>query len=233
MTGDNVYSDHIMPTKDNSVNIKDLPEPGKPYHHGDLRSALVESGLRLLATRDADDLGLREVARDVGVSATAIYRHFPDKGALMRALALAGVERLALAQRSATAQAGGGKPGFLASGLAYVHFAADNPALFRLIFSCAQPDDLLEASLDTVSSAMRDLRQDIERLMPPGLPDATRTAVALHAWALVHGLAQLVLDRQIRANWALIERVLTGFAVLLDSPPTALQGPAEQKAPGR
>ena len=215
---DNVYSDHIMPVKDNSVNIKSLPEPGKPYHHGDLRSALVESGLKLLATRNADDLGLREVARDVGVSATAIYRHFPDKGALMSALALAGLERLAAAQRSATAAAGGGKPGFLARGLTYVRLAADNPALFRLIFSCAQPGDLLEAALDTVSTPMRDLREDIERLMPPGLPEAARKTTALHAWALVHGLAQLLLDRQIPADWALVERVLTGFAALLDMP---------------
>ena len=69
----------------------------KNYHHGDLRAAAIEAGLTLLEEREADDLGLREVARAVGVSATALYRHFPDKAALLRALASAGLERLAAA----------------------------------------------------------------------------------------------------------------------------------------
>ncbi|MEO7854737.1 MAG: TetR/AcrR family transcriptional regulator [Rubrivivax sp.] len=182
--------------------------PRESYHHGDLRSALLDAGLRLLEARTADDLGLRELAREVGVSATAIYRHFPDKGALMSALASEGLERLAQAQRTATRSAGGGKAGFLGSGLAYVRFATQNPALFRLIFSSAPSADPLEASLGSVSAAMRGLRQDIEALTPAGLPAAERKAAALHAWALAHGLAQLVLDKQIPADWKMIERVL-------------------------
>ncbi len=178
------------------------------YHHGDLRGALIDTGLRLLESRTADNLGLREVAREIGVSATAIYRHFPDKGALMSALAREGLERLASAQRAATHAAGGGEAGFLASGMAYVRFAAENPALFRLVFSSAQTCDVLDASLDSVSAAMRGLRQDLEGLLPESLSAADRKAAALHAWSLAHGLAQLVLDRQIAADWRLIERVL-------------------------
>ena len=212
-----------MATKDNSVNISAARPEGsaeparKSYHHGDLRAALVEAGLRLLRSRTADDLSLRELSREVGVSATAIYRHFPDKQALMAALAHEGVERLAAVQREASVRAGGGRAGFLASGLSYVRFAADNPALFRLVFSCAQTEDLLDASIDTVSSAMQGLRRDIEQLMPAALPDAARKAAALHAWALVHGLAQLLLDRQIPADWALIERTLSGSFTPLDA----------------
>lgn len=204
-----------MPTKDNSVNIK---ASAKPYHHGDLRAALVEAGLRLLQLRTADDLSLRELSREVGVSATAIYRHFPDKQALMAALAHEGVERLGRQQREVTRQAGSGRLGFVASGLAYVRFAADNPALFRLIFSCAHGEDLLDAAIDSVGTAMKGLRRDIEALMPAQLPDAARKAAALHAWALVHGLAQLLLDRQIPPDWALIERVIAGSMPLLDGP---------------
>jgi len=185
------------------------PAPRQGYHHGDLRSALLEAGLRLLRARSVDDLGLRELAREVGVSAAAIYRHFPDKNALMAALAVEGLERLGQAQRQATRAAGGGRAGFLASGMAYVRFAVDNPALFRLVFSAAQNCDPLEAQLDHVSTALHDLRRNIEALMPEGSPAAERKAAALHAWALVHGLAQLVLDRQIPADWALIERVLS------------------------
>ena len=212
-----------MATKDNSVNIstsrpEGFAEPArKSYHHGDLRAALVECGLRLLQSRTADDLSLRELSREVGVSATAIYRHFPDKQALMAALAHEGVERLAREQREASARAGGGRAGFLASGLSYVRFAAANPALFKLIFSCAQTEDPLDASIDSVSSAMQGLRRDIEKLMPAAMPDAARKAAALHAWALVHGLAQLLLDRQIPADWALIERTLSGSFTPLDT----------------
>lgn len=182
--------------------------PRQAYHHGDLRGALLDAGLRLLQSRSVDDLSLRELAREVGVSAAAIYRHFPDKHALMAALAIEGLERLATAQRRATRSAGGGAPGFLASGMAYVRFAVDNPALFRLVFSTACQDDPLEAQPDSVSAALGDLRDHIETLMPAGSPAAERKAAALHAWALVHGIAQLVLDRQIPADWRLIERVL-------------------------
>ena len=77
----------------------------RPYHHGDLRNALIEAGLRLLDARGPDgaqdDPGLREVAREVGVSPTAIYRHFPDKHALKSALATAGLVRLAQRQQQA------------------------------------------------------------------------------------------------------------------------------------
>jgi len=187
----------------------------RPYHHGDLRNALIDAGLHLLESRGPDgtqdDLGLREVARAVGVSPTAIYRHFPDKHALKAALAAEGLARLARRQQQASLQAGRGAAGFLASGLSYVHFAAEHPVLFRLMFSHAQPDDLLDASPDTVSAAMRGLREDIAQLMPPDGTAAQRKAAALHAWALVHGLALLLLDRQIPTDWVLIEQVLAGF----------------------
>lgn len=193
--------------------------PARRYHHGDLRNALVEAGLKLLESRAPDsaqdDLGLREVAREVGVSATAIYRHFPDKQALKAALAAAGLAQLAQRQQQASAQAGGGAAGFLASGLSYVHFAAEHPVLFRLVFSLAQPADLLDAPPDQVSAAMRGLREDIARLLPPSGPAARRKATALHAWALVHGLAMLVLDQQIPPDWVLIEQVLTGFGAVV------------------
>jgi AcrR family transcriptional regulator len=197
-----------------------VPE-ARRYHHGDLRNALVEAGLKLLEARGADgaqdDLGLREVAREVGVSPTAIYRHFPNKQALKAALAAEGLARLAQRQQQASARAGGGTAGFLASGLSYVHFAAEHPVLFRLVFSNAQPEDLLEASPDQVSAAMRGLREDIDRLLPAEEHAARRKATALHAWALVHGLATLVLDQQIPPDWGLIEQVLTSFGAVVAS----------------
>ena len=198
------------------------PRPPAPrgYHHGDLRNALLQAGLKLIETRAADDLGLREVAREVGVSATAIYRHFPDKQALKAALAQAGIEQLGQAQRLASQQAGGGRAGFLASGLTYVRFAADHPVLFRLIFQCVPATDMLDAAPSSVSTALRGLRDDIAGLMPAGSSAAQRKAGALRAWALVHGLALLLLDQQIPADWGLIEQVLKGFDQPLGPPPS-------------
>ena len=221
---DNVDNDHIMPSNGYSVNMNPpvrKDQTARPYHHGDLRQALIDAGLRLIETRAEDDLGLRELAREVGVSPTAIYRHFPDKQALKAALAGAGLVRLAVSQQQASAKAGGGAACFLASGMAYVRFAAGQPVLFRLIFSHAAVDDLLDADPSRQSTAMRGLRDDVDRLVPPGCPAAERKALALHAWALVHGLARLVLDQQIPPDWALIERVLAGMVTLLGNGRTA------------
>jgi AcrR family transcriptional regulator len=183
----------------------------KAYHHGDLRAAAIQAGLTLLEDRAADDLGLREVARAVGVSATALYRHFPDKAALLRALAAEGLERLAEAQRSAARAAGGGKAGFAATGRAYVGFALDNPALFRLIFSTmAPPGDPFGRSPEEAPDAFLMLRDHAALMAPPGAGPEAAKLIALEAWALVHGLAILILDGQIERDDALIAAMLGG-----------------------
>lgn len=181
----------------------------KSYHHGDLRAAAIEAGLKLLEDREADDLGLREVARAVGVSATALYRHFPDKAALLRALAEEGLDRLAAVQAEAAAAAGGGKAGFAATGRTYVRFALDNPALFRLIFSAATPGpDRFADAPEGTAEAFCMLRDNAARAAPPGAgPEAARL-IAVEAWALVHGLAVLILDGQLPRDDALIDAVI-------------------------
>lgn len=180
-------------------------EAGKAYHHGDLRAAAIETGLALLETRTADDLGLREIARTVGVSATALYRHFPDKKALMTALAGEGLRRLSEVQHEAAERAGGGKAGFAATGAAYVRFALANPALFRLIF--ANPD-MDSAALAHEDSAMAFLKENARAAAATHGGDAE--VIAIHAWSCAHGLAMLMLDRQIPADDAIIDRVVGG-----------------------
>ena len=181
----------------------------KAYHHGDLRKALIETGLGLLRRRTADDLSLREVARAVGVSATAVYRHFPDKGALMAALAAEGLARLAAAQHAASDAAGGGVAGFSATGAAYVRFALANPALFRLIF--ANPDSIKLQSGGHEDDAMAFLRANAALLAEGRAGDAQ--VIALRAWAIAHGLAMLMLDRQVPVDDALIDRVIDANAI--------------------
>ncbi len=175
----------------------------RPYHHGDLRGALLDAGLRLLAERDVEGVSLREMARDVGVSATAVYRHFPDKTALMVALAREGLDRLAAAQHAASDEAGGGVAGFAATGRAYVRFALANPALFRLIFTSSA-----EVSTSDEPEAMRFLRANSAAVLSEGAGGDDIEIGVVRSWALVHGLAMLMLDGQVPADERTIERVI-------------------------
>jgi AcrR family transcriptional regulator len=182
----------------NTVNIE-----RRGYHHGDLRTALIAEGLRLLAEADAQSLSLREVARQIGVSATSVYRHFPDKDALMTALAVEGLKQLGIAQARASDAAGGGPAGFAATGRAYVRFALDNPALFRLIFAspALRAADLGEATLAGELLQTNAMREAAHEGGEAGLR-------AIRAWSLVHGLAMLMLDGQIPVDLDLIDRTI-------------------------
>lgn len=172
----------------------------KTYHHGDLRAALLEAGLAHLESGGEADISLRQLAREAGVSATAVYRHFPDKKALLVALAATGIARLGEAQRLASDAAGGGAAGFAATGRAYVRFALANPALFRLAFTHGDHAGTPTTSCDAPSQILRGYSEafagnDAERL-------------ALQAWAVAHGLAMLMLDGRLPPDDAVIDRVL-------------------------
>lgn len=193
-----------MTSEDNSVNIKgDGAKAAGAYHHGDLRAAVIAAGLERLQGGDGGELGLRALARDVGVSATALYRHFPDKEALLDALADEGLRRLGALQAQAWLKAGGGIAGFKATGAAYVRFAHDEPALFRLSFTRQMPDR--KEGGDGGEVAYNLLRAGVGEALP-GVKDPD--VAALHAWSLVHGLAMLILDRRIDWDEALVDRVV-------------------------
>lgn len=194
----------MMANKDNSVNIKsDGAKAAGAYHHGDLRAAVIAAGLKRIEDGEGGELGLRALARDVGVSATALYRHFPDKEALLDALADEGLRRLGALQAQAWLKAGGGVAGFKATGLTYVRFAHDEPALFRLSFTRQMAERKEEGDGGEVAYNL--LRAGVGEALP-GVKDPD--VAALHAWALVHGLAMLVLDRRIDWDEAMVERVV-------------------------
>ena len=176
----------------------------RSYHHGDLREALVEAAAAQIEA--GQPLSLREAARRAGVSATAVYRHFPDKQALEGAVAWAGLARLGAAQHTAYDAAGGGAAGFNATGVAYVRFALAHPSLFRLIFR--QP--LGEAKMDSGDDAMTFLLANAAALAPSGV-DAR--VFALQAWSVAHGLAMLMLDGAVPIDDALIARVVDAHAM--------------------
>ena len=178
--------------------------PVKTYHHGDLRTALLDAGLKMLGAAHVENISLREIARCVGVSAPAVYHHFPDKASLLAALARVGQTQLEDAAAAASDAAGGGQQGFLATGRAYVEFAVANPALFRLVMT-------LDPSLSQQSKGSADLMVNAARFAPEGADVRT---YSLQCWSLVHGLAMLFLDGQVPFDRNLVASVVNVQSLL-------------------
>jgi len=164
------------------------------YHHGDLRAALVDAAIDLLEESDDTELSLRAVARRAGVSPAAPYRHYADREALVSAVAAVGYRELS--KRLAAAHPSPSTPEQLADvAIAYVQFALDRPALFRIMFTepCDRDNDERVAATAAVSEYVRAI---VERTFP----DADAEALATAIWALVHGLALLHLDGKLDAH---------------------------------
>jgi AcrR family transcriptional regulator len=171
-------------------------KPKGQYHHGDLRRALLDAALDLL--ENGDDVGLREVARRAGVSHTAPYRHFADKEALLAAVAEEGFLALTKALLASLAEIEDALDGYYAASSAYVRFAVEHPAHYRVMFGARSamkveeiPPSLLAAGQEAFGILLSMIRamQDV-KLIRQGEP--LEIAVAL--WSLEHGLAMLELD---------------------------------------
>ena len=129
------------------------PTEKRPYHHPDLRQALIRSALELLAESGVAGLSLRAAARRARVSAMAPYRHFADKEALLAAVAEYGFRELAERLTAAQAIATDPRAGLAALGVAYVVFACDQPSLFKLMFGPMIDQKSGHPSLDEAGSA--------------------------------------------------------------------------------
>jgi AcrR family transcriptional regulator len=180
------------------------------YHHGDLRNALIVAAVRLIEARGLDAFSLREAAREVGVSANAAYRHFDDKAALVMAVAANGFDRLAVSMLRAMEGAITGHTAmseveeaasvarFKAVGRAYVTFAAEHPAIFRVMFSeCGprSPGPGPGPGESSLSSPWALLGASLDALVNEGILDPRRRPGAeLKAWAVVHGFSVLAHD---------------------------------------
>jgi len=155
--------------------------PMSTYHHGRLRPALLQAAGALLEKRGPEALSLRELARRAGVSHNAPYRHFTGRDALLAALAADGFRRLGEALAASSARE---------MGHAYVRFALAHPQLFRLMFGgrlrFARHRALAEAAAQPYEALLAAFRAQ------PAIGEPEKAAAA--AWALVHGLAHLLLD---------------------------------------
>jgi AcrR family transcriptional regulator len=173
----------------------------KPYHHGDLRNALIQAGLELLAEGGAQELDLRKVARRAGVSHAAPYRHFADKQALIAAINEEGFHLLAERIRS-TLREVSDEPveQLLGVALAYVRFAKENPWLMREMFSGITIERETFESLRTASKSVYRLYAEVIRSGQERgkIVDGDPTALAGVLWSVLHGLAMLIIENQMR-----------------------------------
>ena len=178
------------------------------YHHGDLRAALLSTAMEML--EQGETFSLRAVARRAGVSPTAPYRHFADRGALESALASQGFRDLKddLMEGRDLPRSVDDLADF---GVAYVDFALRRPALFRLMFG-NECDD----SSDERVRESGDLHKLLALALGNVFPGADTDALATASWSLVHGLAFLHLDGKLSGD-QVEERVRASFAALFSA----------------
>lgn len=181
--------------KKSAIEEKSAVEKKPSYHHGDLRSALLASAEQELSEKGIEAFSLRGVAKRAGVSHAAPTHHFGDTRGLLTALAAVGFERFLESQVSRKSLVSTGPEGQLAaSGLGYIDFAVANPALFRLMFSSEKPDSTNE-ELESMSSVAFDrLLKDVQKVASSDpRSDPTIMADVMATWAMVHGLADLLI----------------------------------------
>ena len=173
---------------------KDNQEIATTYHHGNLKIALIEAGLEILSQEGENKLSLRKVARAVGVSHAAPYRHFANKEALIAAIAEEGYQKLEKRMKDALAQFPSDSGSQLIElGCAYVKFALENPNQLRVMFTDFSEDCELETGdtfillVDTIKKG-----QDADYI---AAGDVIQFALTL--WATVHGLSILLIENKI------------------------------------
>jgi AcrR family transcriptional regulator len=176
------------------------PEGGRDsYHHGNLREALVDAALSLIAERGPAGFTFAEVARAAGVSAAAPYRHFRDRNALIAEIARQGYERFATALEAAVQSAGADPVRAIENcGRAYLSFARKEPAAYAAMFEPGFPLEEDSALLRASDSAFAVLRRAADAASQAWKGQGARPPplmVALHIWALCHGTAALFVGR--------------------------------------
>jgi AcrR family transcriptional regulator len=157
----------------------------RPYHHGDLRRAILAAAVESIERGGVDALSLRALARRAGVSHAAPAHHFGDRSGLLTALAAEGFGRLADQLDETLALTGS----FLDVGVAYVRFAVENPAPFAVMFR----PELLRDGDPTLAAARTRAWEALAGGVQTAAPGADAARAAIAAWSLVHGLATLYL----------------------------------------
>jgi AcrR family transcriptional regulator len=181
------------------------PERAKPYHHGDLKAALIDGAVELIAERGVRDFSMAELSRRLGVTVAAPYRHFADRDELLAAVAVRALRVFGQSLAAQSAQSDPPERRLAAMARGYVRFAAQRRALFSVVF---------DVGLDKKSRypELRQAYEDVEGMLGscvaelcPADPDgAGQLESAIEATA--HGYATLLIDQPGSPDPAAVDR---------------------------
>ena len=174
---------------------KDQRRAERGYHHGNLKEALLQAALDLIAQKGAAGFTFADAARMAGVSAAVPYRHFRDRDELLSSIAQRGFEQF---EAMLTQAWDDGRPdtvtAFERVGKAYLRFAREEPALYAAMFESGLPVDsnpTLQAASERAFAIIRAAAERLAALAPPGVPRPPAMMMALHIWSMSHGVASL------------------------------------------
>jgi len=181
----------------------------KKYHHGSLRDAILEAGMELIRKESISSLSLRKIAKDIGVSHMAPYRHFKDKSELVMALIEEGYKLFNMTLASAISDYDDVTGKFSAMTRAYITFALDREDFYRLIFGNSLSKDTYPERLYELSMFAFNLLED---LLKEIYGDGYNRHDALMKWASLHGLIILYLDGKLPREYMQMDlgSLLTG-----------------------
>jgi AcrR family transcriptional regulator len=174
---------------------KDPGRTERGYHHGNLKEALLQAALDLIATKGAAGFTFADAARSAGVSPAAPYRHFRDRDELLSNIAQRGFEQFESALSEAWDD---GRPDTVSAfervGKAYLAFAREKPAFYSAMFESGLAADVsapLQAAAERAFAVIRAAAERLAALAPPGSPRPPALMMALHIWSMSHGVASL------------------------------------------
>ncbi len=174
--------------------------PRKTYHHGDLKNALIKSGVEILSKEGIEGLTLRKVAQRAGVSHNAPYSHFSDKQSLIAAISTEGFKRLYTElDAAASFYPNDPKRQLQEAAWAYIQFAMNNTDTFKIMFSAVLQNEKEYPSFVEISRKTFELVVDIVRRCQNAgvLSEGSSEVLAVSVWGQVHGITSLILEGQI------------------------------------
>ena len=163
----------------------------RPYHHGDLSRALVDAARRILEAEGAAALSLRAVAREAGVSPAAPYHHFKDKTELLEAVAHGGWEALTETIIAARQGASDPRDAIANIGVAYVNFARENPALYRLMYDTTRDRTSMPEHAKQEDSGYAQVQEALVEAGCDPTDSGELELATIASWCAVHGLAEM------------------------------------------
>lgn len=171
------------------------PEKRDSYHHGDLRSQLIDATRALVEEKGPDHFSVSEACRRAGVSSAAPYKHFKDKDEMLRAVALGGMrrQRVDLVEEIAKFKVGSLER-IVAMGRVYVRFAVQEPGVFRLMFGLSEGHGAHSELVETGDNTFAVVQQEVARYRGSETVEASDAHKAFLLWSFVHGISFLTID---------------------------------------